>query len=250
MNSAPVGFQCPNCLAAGRASVRQARTLVGGRVPRGDYVTLGLIGINTAIYLLGLISGSADDVALRFGMWPIGIALQDEWGRLITAAFLHGGLLHLAFNMYVLYLLGPALERALGHIRFAAVYLVAALGGSVASYVFSPANTLSVGASGAIFGLMAAFLVVGNRYRNDVSQIAVLLAVNVGIGFIVPGIDWRAHLGGAVAGAAVAAVLAYAPRQNRAAWQLGGVVAIVGILAAAAMIRTDQIVASAEQLLG
>jgi membrane associated rhomboid family serine protease len=121
--------------------------------------------------------------------------------------FLHSGLLHLAFNMYALYLLGPPLERALGHGRFLTLFLVSGLGGSVASYVFSPLLTISVGASGAIFGLMAAWIVVHRRLNADVTPVILLLGINVVLGFVVSGIDWRAHLGGAAVGALVAAIL-------------------------------------------
>jgi membrane associated rhomboid family serine protease len=140
-------------------------------------------------------------------MQPLAISLDGQWFRLISSIFLHAGWLHIAFNMYVLYILGPPLEQLLGHGRFLALYLLSGLGGAVASYWFSGLNTLSVGASGAIFGLMAAWIVVGRRLNRDVSQILVLLGINVAIGFVVSGIDWRAHLGGAVTGALVALLL-------------------------------------------
>lgn len=241
MNSASVGFQCPECVAAGRSAVRSATTALGGQIPDRPRVTTALIGINAAIYIFGLAMGAfGSDVNLirEFGMNPVLIAIGGEWWRLLTAAFLHGGLLHIGFNMYVLYVLGPTLERVLGHARFLVLYLGAALGGSAASYAFSAPNTFSVGASGAIFGLMGALLVVGRRFRNDMTQVAILLAVNFAIGFVVPNIDWRAHLGGAVAGAAIAAVLAYAPKQNRNLWQVLGVLAVLGIITIVVIVRT------------
>lgn len=238
MNQAAVGFHCPECVAQGQVNQRQATTLLGGRVPKGDYVTLSLIGINVAIYLIGVVTAASDEFISRFGMWPASIALDAEWWRLVTAAFLHANLLHVGFNMFVLYLLGPSLERVLGHWRFLTLYLLAALGGTVASYTFSPVNTLSVGASGAVFGLMAAILVVGKRFRHDVSQVVFLLGINIVIGFVVPGIDWRAHLGGALVGALVAAVFAYAPRANRVLWQLLGVLAVLAGLTIVLWART------------
>jgi len=207
-------------------------------------VTLSLIGINTAVFVLGfLLSLSPEGNTLidDFAMWPVGIAVQGEWYRLITAAFLHGGLLHIGFNMYVLYLLGPVLERALGSARFLLLYLMAALGGSVASYATSAPNTLSVGASGAVFGLMAALLVVGRRFRHDVGQVAMLLAINFAIGFIIPGIDWRAHLGGALTGAAMAAVMAYAPAQSRVLWQTLGTLGVLAVLTLLTIARTAEL---------
>ncbi len=240
MTSASVGFHCPDCVAAGQAATRAPTNLVGGTLTERPRVTYTLIGLNLGIFVLGsllTLSGGAD-LLREFGMWPVGIAVLGEWWRLLTAAFLHSGLLHIGFNMYVLYLLGPMLERALGSARFLVLYLVAAMGGSVASYAFSAPNTLSVGASGAIFGLMAAILVVGRRFRRDVSQVAILLAINLVIGFLIPNIDWRAHLGGAIAGAAVAAVMAYSPKQSRVLWQTFGTLAVIAVLVLVTTVRT------------
>ena len=127
-----------------------------------------------------------NQVALEYGMYPVAIAQGGEWWRLFTSAFLHGSFIHIAFNMYVLFFLGPTLERILGHARFTVLYLLAALGGSVASYWFSDLGTVSVGASGAIFGLMGALIVAGRRMRYDISQVLLLLAINVAIGFFSP----------------------------------------------------------------
>src|SRR5204862_4637739 len=118
--------------------------------------------------------GGASDIgrfSARLAMAPVLVA-DGEYYRLLTAAFLHAGLLHIAFNMGALYLFGPALERALGRGRFLALYLAAALGGSVASYLFSSRAALSVGASGAIFGVYGATFFVGRRLVADTSQIA------------------------------------------------------------------------------
>ena len=155
--------------------------------------------------------------------------------------FLHGSFLHIAFNMYVLFALGPTLERILGHVRFTALYLLSAVGGAVASYFFSDITTVSVGASGAIFGLMGALVVAGRRLRYDVTQVLVLLGINVVIGFLAPGIDWRAHLGGLVTGAVVAAILVHAPRKSRTFIQVAGLSGVLLILVAVAMLRTSQI---------
>jgi membrane associated rhomboid family serine protease len=174
-------------------------------------------------------------------MWPVGIAVGNEWFRLLTSAFLHGSFLHIAFNMYVLFALGPTLERILGHTRFIALYVLAALGGAVASYYFSDIRTVSVGASGAIFGLMGALVVAGRRLRYDVTQVLVLLGINVVIGFIAPGIDWRAHLGGLVVGAAVAAILVHAPKKARTLVQVSGLAGVFLVLMALTLMRTAQI---------
>jgi len=147
----------------------------------------------------------------------------------------------IAFNMYVLFFLGPTLERILRHTRFIVLYLLSAIGGSVASYWFSDLQTVSVGASGAIFGLMGALIVAGRRLRYDIKQVLFLLAVNVAIGFFSPGVDWRAHFGGLVVGAAVAAVMVFPPKRIRMQVQITGVVGLILILVALTMLRTNQI---------
>lgn len=240
MTPAAVGFQCPECVQGGQATVREARTPFGGRMVAQAKVTWTLIGINLAVFLLQLGLG-INAMAGDWGMWPVGVAVGGEWWRLITSAFLHGSILHIAFNMYVLFVLGPTLERIFGHVRYLALYVLAALGGSVASYWFSDLRTVSVGASGAIFGLMGALIVAGRRLRYDVTQVLILLAINVVIGFVAPGIDWRAHLGGLVVGAIVAAILAYAPQRNRTLWQALGCLTVLAVLVIAVMVRTVQI---------
>jgi len=223
--------------------VRQPVTISGGGLISKPYVTYGLIGLTVAIFGVQLLVGIGT-VAEDYGMWPFGIVLYGQWWRLLTAAFLHGSILHIAFNMYVLFALGPTLERVLGHGRFVVLYVVAALGGSVASYTFSDPRTVSVGASGAIFGLMGALLVAGRRLKWDVRQVLILLAVNVVIGFISPDVDWRAHFGGLVVGALVAAVFVWTPTPFRAArvlWQSLGVLAILVGLVLVTVWRTGQL---------
>jgi membrane associated rhomboid family serine protease len=127
-------------------------------------------------------------------------------------------------------------------VRFLALYLIAGLGGAVASFAFSSVNTVSVGASGAIFGLMGALVVAGRHLRADITQVLVLIGINVVIGFIAPGIDWRAHLGGLLTGAAVAFVMSKAPRGSRQTLvQVVGCVGIVLVLAGVALWRAEQI---------
>jgi membrane associated rhomboid family serine protease len=179
---------------------------------------------------------------MSYGMIPSAIA-QGEWWRLLTSTLLHGSILHLLFNMYALYWLGPQLERALGHTRFAALYVLSALGGSVASYWFSDLRTVSVGASGAIFGLITATIVIGRETRTDVSQLIVLLGINAVIGFLQPGIDWRAHFGGAVAGAAVAYIFTKGTRLNRDRIHRAGVIGIFVFLVLATLARNAQVTA-------
>ena len=226
MTSASVGFQCPECVAEGAAAVPATRTRFGGVAISRPYVTLTLIGINVVVFGWEFLAG-VDTVASNWGMWPVGVALDNEYYRLFTATFLHENLLHIGFNMLVLWMLGPQLEVLLGHVRFTVLYLVAGLGGSVASFWFSSPSVVGIGASGAIFGLMGAYVVVGRALRADISQVLGLIAINVVIGFVGGGIDWRAHLGGLVTGALVAAIFAYAPTTQRVLWQVVGVVVVV-----------------------
>jgi membrane associated rhomboid family serine protease len=239
MISASVGFQCPECVREGNKGVREARTHFGGRVSDNPgWVTKILIGINVVALLFQMGSTEFERKLELIGLARdpgtfqlVGVADGEYW-RLLTAAFLHGGFLHLALNMYALYLFGPPLEAALGRVRFLALYLLSALGGSAASYAFSAPNQPSLGASGAVFGLLGAFFIVNRRLGRDTSGLLVLVAINFAFGFLAPNIDWRAHLGGLIAGGLVAAAFVYAPTPRRTLVQVAGaVVVLLGILA-------------------
>ena len=189
---------------------------------RKPYLTWTLLGVNLLLWLLVELSGGSTntDVLLKFGaMEAQHIAAGDYW-RLFTATFLHSGLLHLSFNCIALYIFGHQLEQIYGHGRFLGLYLIAGLAGSVASYALSISsnpNTLGVGASGAVFGLLGglvAFYTVhrdrfGEIGRQSLTGLLVIVAINVTLGFVVPGIDNFAHIGGFVAGLLIG--LAYAP---------------------------------------
>ena len=235
MISAPVGFQCPECVAGTQVSLPKTR--FGGSFNTVPKVTRAILVTCISIFVLSLLLGS---FALAFGMIPIAIA-QGEWWRLLTSTLLHGSILHLLFNMYALYWLGPQLERSLGHVRFAALYILSALGGSVASYWFSDLRTVSVGASGAIFGLITATIVIGREMRTDVSQLIVLLGLNVVIGFLQSGIDWRAHFGGAITGAAIAFIYTKGNRLNRDRIHRAGLAGIFVFLVLATLARNAQV---------
>lgn len=243
MIAADVGYQCPDCVGAAAARSRSATTVFGGQIGRDGAVStaliVGCVGLYVLVGLLGLAGGTS-----RWAMQPVAIALGDQWFRLGTAIFMHAGLLHLGLNMYALYLLGPPLERALGHGRFLTLFLVSGFGGSVASYWFSPLRTFSVGASGAVFGLMAGWIVVHRRLDADATPVIALLAINVAIGFLIGGIDWRAHLGGAAVGALVTVILTSgrgAQGKAQAGRQALLVAAVVLGLVAATVSRSAQI---------
>jgi membrane associated rhomboid family serine protease len=248
MIPASVGFQCPEEVRAANRTRRTWRTQFGGRTT-GDpgYVTKLLIAVNVAVFVLQQIPGLG--VSRRF--WLIGEAFDPALGavgvasgepyRLLTAAFLHGGLAHIAFNMMALVLFGPTLEGAFGRVRYLTLYLVSALGGTAASYALGSPLTPSLGASGAVFGLFGALLVVNRRLGRESGGLWVLLALNLALGLVVPTIDWRAHVGGLVAGAVVAVAVVYAPRAARALWQWLGLAAVVAVELGLVALRTAQL---------
>ncbi len=238
MVPASVGFQCPECVREGNKGVRQPRTLAGGRLSADPgWVSRTIIAVTVAVFVLQQVS---DSVTSRLGLSPLAVA-DGEWWRLLSVTLVHQGVLHVALNMYALFLFGPSLESVLGRERFLAVYLLSALGGSAASMFFGPLLVLGVGASGAIFGVLAGHLVVSRRLGWDASQLWVLLAINAVIGFTVSGIDWRAHAGGFVAGGAVTAIMTYAPARRRTAYQVAGVVVVTALVLAAVQLKSTQI---------
>ena len=249
MVDASVGFQCPECVREGNQGVRRARTVFGGRVSADPgYVSKALIGINVAVFVIQLAVPRFERQFWMLGAFPpppslafSGVA-DGEYYRLLTAAFLHGGFLHLALNMYAVFLFGPPLEAALGRVRFTALYLISALGGSALSYAFSNPAQPSLGASGAVFGLLGAFLVVNRKLGRDTSGVMVLLGINFVFGFVASGIDWRAHLGGLLAGALCALTLVHAPADRRGPVQAIGLTAVLAGVVAVIAWRTAQLI--------
>lgn len=266
MQAAAVGHQCPECVAEGRRTQRQVRTAFGGSAAgQAGHATKALIGLNVLVALLaagigglgsvagggwgGLLGGGTTLHAYggMLGYLPVegtpvfGVA-AGEYYRLVTSMFLHYGLLHLLMNMWALWIIGRTLEAALGPARFLALYLVSGIGGSVAVYYFAP-TSLAAGASGAIFGMFAALFVILRRLGRDTSAVIPILVINLIFTFTVPGISIAGHLGGLITGALTAAVLAYAPQQNRAWYQAGGTAVIVSVLLVLTVLRTALLLA-------
>ena len=164
-------------------------------------VTAWLITANVAVYAAtaaqarSLLANNASPLFEATALYPPVVVVRDEWWRLLTSAFQHFGPMHLLLNMYMLWILGMGIERSIGHARFLALYLVSALGGSVAVMFFGQ-DALTAGASGAIFGLMGAYAIVAVSMRLDARGIGILLALNVVVSFLIPGISLAAHLGG------------------------------------------------------
>jgi len=205
MHDAPVGWQCTGCLKQGarvsptiRWRPRQAGRLGNTRVTP---VVTAIIVVNIVVFIWE--ETNFNNIVDRFGLWPNGVHYLHQWYRLITAAFLHASFEHILYNMVTLAIVGPPVEAELGRPRFLGLYLASALGGSVCSYLVSPAADVGVGASGAIFGIMGAYFVLARRNRWDSSTILALIVINLVISFAEPTIDWRAHVGGLITGAAV-----------------------------------------------
>ncbi|SHN46807.1 rhomboid family intramembrane serine protease [Cryptosporangium aurantiacum] len=268
MQPASVGFQCPECVREGRKTTTQARTVFGGGLSgEQGTVTRTLVIINVAAWVLTLVAAVlTGEVGLRqLGRFVIfgGITGVTEWGaavpayscgfagevcggiasgefwRLLTADFLHYGLIHLAFNMYALWILGRECERLLGRGRFLALYLFAGVGGSVAVYLFSPLNEASAGASASIFGLLGAMFFFLRRLRADPRGLVFLIVLNFSLGFVVANISIWGHIGGFVVGAAVGALMAYLPSgPNRARLQWMALSAVGAALLILVALRT------------
>lgn len=214
MTQGPVGIRCPDhATAGGKTSTptRAARSASRSLSAYGPYVTFTLIGINVGIFLLGLLLGSglrADagwifENGALFVSNPFfpgqGIA-EGEWWRLLTSAFLHASILHLGMNMLVLWIIGPPLEEYFGHSRYALVYLVSALAGAAGALIWSP-HAPTVGASGAIWGIMGAALVLeARRIWVFGGQALGLVVFNLAITFLIPGISIGGHIGGLIGG--------------------------------------------------
>ncbi len=220
---AAVGVQCVDCVRASARSTPARRTqfgglVSGGRTGRATYV---LIGLNVVMWLLEYVQPS---IVRTLSLVPYA-AYSEPW-RIVTSAFLHSpsSIFHILFNMFALWQLGPYLEQLLGRVRFALLYLVSAVGGSAGVILLAaapPAGTSPsvavavaegwftqvVGASGAVFGLFGALLVLNRHLGRSTAGIGVILLINAVIGFTVPGIAWQAHVGGFVAGVAGAGVL-------------------------------------------
>ncbi len=245
---AAVGIQCVDCVREGAKTVRQARTVFGGAVTDGrPRATMWIIGICAAVYLVQYVRPS---LTSQIAFVPA-LGTSEPW-RFLTSAFAHAGLAHIGFNMYALWIMGTYLEPMLGRVRFVVLYLLSAFGGSVMYLLLAAPQSVpdalrdgpgawwtpAVGASGAVFGLFGAFLVLQRRLGRSAAGMWVLIGINAVIGFI-PGfhIAWQAHLGGLLTGAAGAAVIAYAGRGGRGATAPMGAAAVSAARRAAAPLQ-------------
>jgi membrane associated rhomboid family serine protease len=241
MTVTPVGMRCPDCA---RQRTRVSRGVPGMRVGAAP-ATYALIAINVVVFVVELAGGgggfSASGKLIRDAALNGPAVSGGDWWRIITAGFLHANLVHIAFNMFALYVLGTLLEPGIGTPRFLGVYFVSLLAGSFGALLLSP-NELTVGASGAIFGLLsAAFVIARHRGIEQLaSQLAFFVVINLVFTFSVAHISVGGHLGGLVGGALCALLIVYSERRTRrpvALEVLGmlalGVISLAGALAVA-----------------
>jgi len=215
MMHAPVGWQCPDCIKAGAKKTKVIRPFAGSSLTRTGIVgstnptpvVIALVAICVVVYAASGFGKAS--VITRLGMWPNGVHYLHEYYRIFTSLFLHLDFLHIAFNMITLLIVGPAVEVMLGKSRFLALYLLAGIGGNVLSYLIAPAAGVSAGASGAIFGVMGAYVVLARIQRKPLAQVVALIVINLVIGFT-GNIEWQAHVGGLIVGAALGLAFHYA----------------------------------------
>lgn len=274
MISAAVGFQCPECVKEGAVQTRQNQLPYGGtRLANTHTTTISLIALNVAIWVSYLAAGGATSklvnnllllplgrcdavahpgayfpgvdkaacLASSAGEWVPGVA-DGAWWQILTSAFSHLELMHLAMNMISLWFLGPPLEAALGRARFLAVYLTSALAGSTLVMWLSEPQGQTLGASGAIFGLLGALLVLVHKVGGDYRTVLLWLGINLAYTFgFAGGISWQGHIGGLIGGMVMAALIVYAPKKDRPRIQWGGTAAFVVVLIGLVALRVMQL---------
>ncbi|WP_054812060.1 rhomboid family intramembrane serine protease [Nocardia arizonensis] len=224
LRAAAVGQHCVDCLRQDQHASPAVRNAAGAPVNRAPvaYVTYALIAVNVVVFAITAVQSRSVvdnyDGSTLFARWILvpGLVADGEWERVIGSGFLHWGPIHLALNMFALWVVGRSLEAGLGRVRFLTVYLVALLGGAAASMAFDEANTATVGASGAVYGLFGAITVLLIRVRQSPNQMLILIGINIFISFSLPGISLSEHLGGLVAGTLAAVGLLFLPEWLRA----------------------------------
>jgi membrane associated rhomboid family serine protease len=269
MVPAAVGFQCPRCVRAHAKRTGQHEGPYGGAVSADpNLTTIVIVAVNLAVWALIQATGGQTSVWTQYlglspvgscgagqpglyypsipdpaacaavaGSWNPGVATGAVW-QLVTSVFTHVELIHLGCNLLTLWFLGPPLERLLGRARFLTLYFLAGLTGSAFVFWLSGPASNSIGASGAVFGLIAALLIIMRRQRQDIRQVLLWLGVNVLITLVNLGsISWQAHLGGFLGGAAITAILVAMPREARGRRQAVALTGYGVLLAAAIAAR-------------
>ncbi|MGV9297152.1 rhomboid family intramembrane serine protease [Amycolatopsis sp. NPDC003676] len=247
LREAPVGFQCTDCVQTGAQQQKQqqrqyrdagmgSRTIAGARLSNSYVVTATLIAVNVVIFFVTVIQAKSlfnNNLSLThawFSLEPVLTLGAGEWWRVFTSGFLHYGPIHIAANAFSLWMIGRALEQVFGKVRYLALYFVSMLGASTAVLLFGDGRP-TVGASGAIFGLLGAYAVITLKLRLNPTALLINLVINAYITFTIPGISIWAHAGGLVTGALVTAAMLYAPARNLVRWQAIGTAVIAIALA-------------------
>jgi membrane associated rhomboid family serine protease len=236
---APVGVHCPECVKEARGSAASSARPVGRRFanavrPGGGrpVVTFTIIGLNVIVFILELLTGNpimgngSGAVANLLAYYP-GDIVVAPWA-LITNAFVHANLIHIAVNMYSLFVLGVPLERYLGRVRFILLYVIGSIGADVGVDFLSKGG--AIGASGAIFALLGALILFSRRLGFSPTWLIVIGVINLGYGFVASGISWQGHLGGLVVGLLVGGLFLYTRTRQRQPLQIGGLIALPIVL--------------------
>ncbi|MFG2027163.1 rhomboid family intramembrane serine protease [Streptomyces sp. NPDC048825] len=254
MVSASVGFQCPECVRGDSGTghsptASQPRTLAGGTITEDPrLITKILVGLNLALFLVQLSVGERFDERFELlglayvpGLGSVEGVAEGQWYRLATAMFLHGSVIHIAFNMLSLWWIGGPLEAALGRARYIALYAISGLAGSALTYLLAEPNQPSLGASGAIFGLFGATAILMRRLNYDMRPVIALLVINLIFTFGWSNIAWEAHIGGLVGGVVIGYAMVHAPRGRRALIQYGVCALVLVAVVVMTLIRTGQL---------
>jgi membrane associated rhomboid family serine protease len=220
MHQASVGFHCPDCVRAGKQRVVQGRQAFGVTTP---VLTAAIVGINVLVYLLQMAAGNVrigpfveNRGIVNYGLNAYDVSVHHEWYRIITAGFIHASIFHVAINMFALWMIGRIVEAMVGRLRFALIYAVSLVAGSVGALVLSP-DSLTVGASGAIFGLFAALVILFRARGIDLwrSGLAITILINFVFTLAVPNISLGGHAGGFIGGLVATWLLVELPRRVR-----------------------------------
>ncbi len=223
MRPASVGFHCPDDVALAAKGQRAPRTSFGAQLRQSPpYVTAALVAANVAVFLVtgaqsaqGFAHPAASPLFTSWQLFPLYVYDKNQYDRLLTSAFLHISVLHIASNMLALIIIGPLLERVLGRWRFVTVYLLGALGGSAVIYLFGSHLQPVVGASGAIFGLFAAALLMARRIGLDLQWLIAVIVLNFVFTFSVADVSKLGHIGGFLTGGAAALAIGGLPSRRQ-----------------------------------
>lgn len=236
-----VGFVCPECMAEQRATAPKTKPawiprLTGQGAP---VVTYAIIALCVVVYILQSLPviGSQVTLAIQYAGFYSDPRAFEPW-RMFTSVFAHASIIHIALNMYTLWIFGSILEPMLGRLRFLVLFLISGFAGSLGVLLLSSPLQPVVGASGAIFGLFGAFFIIQRRLGGNATQILVLMVLNIAIGFL-PGLNiaWQAHVGGLVGGILVGLIYVETRKPSRRSLQLPLVIVLSVLLVALSLIR-------------